>query len=76
MTWVRAQAAPKSWEGADVWRWDEYDADKEPYKCFLNPGYSRKDAHCDGIWLKKYTIPVPPKLKPQCSPPTNPTSAS
>jgi len=56
--WVRAEEAPKHWEGMEAWVY--YPFSKNMAVEVIAKGYSRKPEHCGDIMFMLYNRPTPP----------------
>ena len=60
--WITAEQIPKTWEGLEVWQWNEWEPNRHPFYSIVPPGFSRNPDHCKGIWYRLFVFPKPPKL--------------
>jgi hypothetical protein len=62
--WKKAVDVPKSWEGRQAWRWNDWEGSglqRQPYLDFIPHRFSREINHCRGVWFKRMEIPKPPR---------------
>lgn len=64
--WVRAQDIPPSWEGEEVWQWNEWNGAR-PFWNVVPRGFSREPHHCRGIWYMKFVYPAWPTVEAQAA---------
>lgn len=64
--WIRARDCPQSWEGEEVWQWNEWSGNR-PFWNVVPRGFSRDPHHCRGVWYMKFTYPAWPSIEVQAA---------
>jgi hypothetical protein len=60
--WIKAEKVPKSWEGQEVWQWNEWQLEPRPFWNVVPKDISREPHHCKGVWYMKFVYPNPPRV--------------